>query len=193
MSWSSDYERNSMKSSRELEFVVPHDNFKEAKQFWSDRAIHPNFIIQYSVEVLELNPQHTYPDVRFLMSPKPGGAQLIAMIFPWEMIEIEPKNKFECHIDLFEKYAHPQCAKRFQQKQVCEIKSCPFKFNVFISFYNPNLVFESDLFEEKIIRLTVPVSDFHNLGYPVHFNQYIGFESKDNVRISEIKIKEFYL
>lgn len=193
VSWSSDYERNSMKSSRELEFIIPHDDSNEAKRFWSDKAIHSNFIIQYTVDVLEINPKHSYPDIRFLMSPKPGGVPLIAMIFPWENIEIDPQNKFECHIDFFKKYTHPQEATRFQQKQVCDIRGCPFQFKVFISFYYPNLVFESDLFEEKIIRLTVPISDFNNLDYPVHFNHYIGFESKDNVNISEIKIKEVFI
>ena len=193
VSWSSEYGRNSMKSNSELEFIIPQDGSKVAKKFWSAKAIHSNFIVQYKVEVFGINPLHNYPDIRFLMSPNPSKDLLIAMIFPWENIEIEPKNKFECHIDCFQKYSHPQLAERFQQKQVCDIKDCPFEFKVFISFSYPNLVFESDLFEKKITRLTVPISDFDRYGYPTHLNHYIGFESRDNVKISNIEIKEIFI
>ena len=64
---------------------------------------------------------------------------------------------------------------------------------VSVSFYYPNLVFESSLFDKKIDRLVVPMQKFNQLQFPTHFNQYIGFGSGHRISISKILIKEVFV
>ena len=60
-----------------------------------------------------------------------------------------------------------------------------------VSFCWPNLVFESGFFEDKVNRLYVSLSSLRTKGYPVHFNQYIGFESiNSRVTVENIRVKE---
>jgi len=66
---------------------------------------------------------------------------------------------------------------------------------VFISFCWPNLVFESTIFEDKVKRLLVPISQFRDMGFPVHLSQFIGFEAinDSNVTIDDIIIQEVFI
>lgn len=85
---------------------------------------------------------------------------------------------------------------RLQQVSVApkEIENLK-EFDVFISFCWPNLVFESSLFEDGVKRLVVPISQFRDMGFPVHLAQFIGFEAINNshININRIVIKEILL
>ncbi|MHB8070260.1 MAG: hypothetical protein ACYDIC_20400 [Desulfobaccales bacterium] len=185
LSWESDVKENHIKSSTEIEI------FKEGK-IWSNIGINPNFIISYHVKLNQVYVPNKNPDIRIYFSHYPNGYPLIINIFPWELSEID-NLKYECHIDYVNNLeAKPE---RIQQVSVGkkDIKNIN-EFDVFISFCWPNLVFESSFFEDKINRLMIPKNAFRNRGYPIHLQQYIGFESINSVvTINEIRIKEIFI
>jgi hypothetical protein len=185
LSWISTNARNHVKSSCELEFF-------QFGEFWSSTAIHNNFIMGYSVKIHEYDPTRN-PDLRLFFSPANGGFPRIGIIFPWELAEINPEN-YECHIDYFQDREPIVNAQRLQQVSVCnKQKAFPFEFDVFVSFYYPNLVFESSLFDNKVDRLVVPIERFKQLSFPTHFNQYIGLSSAHRISNCKIFIKEVFV
>ena len=192
VSWISTYAKNHVKSASELEFFVPPKDLHETPEFWSSVPIHNNFIIRYHVEIHEFHDNRN-PDLRLYLSPSRGGYPRIGIIFPWEISEID-NEKYECHIDVFQIEEPLEQGIRKQQIPVCKKQSIPpLGFDVFISFYYPNLVFESTLFDNEVDRLVVPLSDFDQLNYPTHFSQYIGFRSGHHISISNISIKEVFI
>lgn len=185
MSWISTNAKNHVKSACELEF------FEDGK-FWSSISVHNNFILSYHVTIHDFDDKRN-PDLRLFFSPISNGFPRIGIIFPWEHFEID-KEKYECHIDFFRVEELVEDASRLQQVPVSKKqKSAPFEFDVFVSFYYPNLVFESSLFDNDIDRLVVPISQFQYLQFPTHFNQYIGFGSAHRVSITGISIKEVFI
>lgn len=190
VSWCSDNERNHVKSSSELEIF-------DTGNIWSNVGINTNFTISYHVKIKNFDLVKN-PDLRLFISSSPKGYPRIVTIFPWEFTEID-QTKYECHIDYFKtenpginQINHP----RLQQISVApkEIKNLK-EFDVFLSFCWPNLVFESSLFEDGIKKLVVPISQFRDLGYPVHLKQFVGFEAINNshVTIDHITIKEILI
>jgi hypothetical protein len=208
-SWDSCCKDNHVKSSSDIEIFSPG-------RIWSASAVNSNFTINYRVRIHEVKQHDSNPDVRLYISTSPDGFPCIVIIFPWEYSEMDV-NKYECHIDYFhgttEGELTPQaevfspiaadnrydgrCFPHLRLQQVSvgprninQIK----KFDVFVSFYWPNLVFESTFFEEKINRLYVSLSSLRTRGYPIHISQYIGFESiNSRVTIENIRLKEVFI
>lgn len=187
VSWCSDFERNHVKSSSEVEIF-------DRGNIWSNVGINMNFTISYHVKIKNFD-KIKNPDLRLFISNSPNGYPRIVIIFPWEFTELD-KAKYECHIDYFK--AENEGADqinhlRLQQVPVAkkEVKNLE-DFDVFISFCWPNLVFESSLFEDGVKRLVVPISKFRDMGFPIHLSKFIGFEAINNshVYIDQIVIKE---
>ena len=185
VSWISTHEKNHVKSACELDFFTDG-------AFWSDTSIHNNFILSYHVKVHKFDSNRN-PDLRLFFSANPNGYPRIGIIFPWEHSEIDTE-KYECHIDLFQVNEPMEPGIRLQQIPVCIKKEKPpLEFDVFVSFYYPNLVFESSLFDKKIDRLVVSIQNFNQLQFPTHFKQYIGFSSGHRISLSKISIKEVFI
>lgn len=190
VSWSSQNEKNHVKSSSELEIFARGN-------IWSNVGINSNFTISYHVKIQD-SATVKNPDIRFFISSSPMGYPRIVTIFPWESSELD-QNKYECHIDYFkaeivgvEQNEHL----RLQQVSVAKKDFNNIKeFDVFISFCWPNLVFESSQFEDGVNRLVVPISQFRDMGFPVHLLQFIGFEAINNSHftIDKIEIKEVFI
>lgn len=186
LSWTSKVKDNHIKSSSEIEIFGPGE-------VWSASAVHSNFVINYHVTLHDVKQPGRNPDVRLYISDRQADYPRIVNIFPWEFSEID-KQKYECHIDYFPSPSG-QNHVRLQQVSVGPndinlIKS----FDVSISFCWPNLVLESTFFENKVDRLYVSLSELRNRGYPIHFAQYIGFESiNSRVTIDNIRVKEIFI
>lgn len=120
----------------------------------------------------------------------------IVIIFPWEYSEQDPL-KYECHLNYFPD-RDPDTHKRVQQVALVKkgdpaasSRETPYNFEFVVSFLWPNLVVESDVFEDDQPRVVVPVSNFQFRGYPIHLAQYIGFEAiHSDVSISDIEVKQ---
>ena len=176
-----------------------------------------SFTASYKVKVHpDTWPRNRNPDVRFCISICPEKCPYIEVIFPWEYSEIDRK-KYECHIDYFPgtgegdyslrrggatspridsgRTGGPTSHYRLQQISVAHrVVGSPVSFDVFVSFYWPNLVFESTLFEDQIDRLCVSLSSLRSKGYPIHLAQYIGFRSiNSRVTVEHITLKEVLL
>jgi hypothetical protein len=187
VSWSSENATNHIKSNSELEI------FKQGN-IWSNAAVNSSFIMSYRIKIHNISLVDN-PDIRLFLSNSPKGYPRIVIIFPWEGHDID-QNKFECHIDYFKIDDTRINELRLQQKSVGEKDNDRIKeFEVFISFCWPNLVFESTFFEDTVKRLLVPISQFRDMGYPVHLSQFIGFEAKNDchITIDNIVIKEIYI
>jgi hypothetical protein len=186
LSWISTNPRNQIKSACELDFYA-------GGEFWSSLSIHNNFIMSYHVIIHEFDEKRN-PDLRLFFSPSQNGYPRISVIFPWELSEIDSK-KYECHIDFLRVMeGRFDLAKRLQQIPVCmKHDRPPLEFDIFVSFYYPNLVFESTLFDNEIGRLVVSINQFQQLQFPTHFNQFIGFKSAHKISISAISVKEVIL
>jgi hypothetical protein len=184
LSWTSMTNRNHIKSASEIEIFGPGE-------IWSASAVNSNFVVNYHVIIDHVNQPNENPDVRFYICDKQAGYPRVISIFPWEYSQID-QQKYECHIDFFRS---AQDHDRLQQvsvgpKDINLIKN----FDVSISCCWPNLVFESTFFEDKVNRLYVSLSDLRTRGYPIHFAQYIGFESiNSRVTIENIKVKEVFI
>ena len=185
VTWDSQSKDNHIKSSSEIEIFGPGE-------VWSSSAVHSNFIISYHVRIHEVKAQDRNPDIRLYISGAPAGYPRVVNIFPWESSEIE-SDKYECHIDYFpdESGSHS----RLQQVAVGPKNLDIIRdFDVFVSFCWPNLVFESSFFEDKVNRLYVSLSSLRTRDYPVHFGQYIGFESVNSrVTVENIRVKEVFI
>lgn len=185
VSWDSQSKDNHVKSSSEIEIFGPGE-------IWSASAVNSNFIISYGIKIHEVKEQDRNPDVRLYISGAPTGYPRVVNIFPWESSEMD-QEKYECHIDYFP--AEDGLHSRLQQvsvgpKNIELIRD----FDVSVSFCWPNLVFESSFFEDKVNRLYVSLSSLRTKGYPIHFNQYIGFESKNSrVTVENIRVKEVFI
>lgn len=184
-SWISENKTNHIKSSTEIDF---HDLGK----VWSNIGFGPNITLSYHVHVNEILNSKLNPDIRLFFSDDINSYTEIMCVFPWEHSEIDI-NKYECHID-FKKNKDSEAIRIQQvtvgQKNIETIKD----FHVFVSFYWPNLVFESTFFENNVSRLLVPLSELRDKLYPIHHKQFIGFEVRNcNVTIDEIIIKEIFL
>jgi hypothetical protein len=187
VSWISTNAKNHVKSSCELGFI-------ESGEIWSSINVNRNFLLSYHVTIHEFDSKRN-PDIRLFFSPTQNGYPRISIIFPWEGSEILD-DKLECHIDFLRIKEPDENAKRLQQIPVCNIpkkNEYPKEFDVFVSLYYPNLVFESSLFDEKTDRLIIPIEEFEQLQFPIHFKQYIGFGSAHNVSISNIFLKEVFM
>lgn len=186
LSWTSMTKDNHNKSLSEIEIFGPGE-------VWSASAINSNFVISYHIIIHQVKQQNQNPDIRLYICDRQAGYPRITNIFPWEFSEIDPE-KYECHIDYF-RSSQPQDHDRLQQvsvgpKDINLIKD----FDVSISCCWPNLVFESTFFENKVNRLYVSLSELRARGYPIHFAQYIGFESKNSrVTIENIRVKEILI
>jgi len=184
LSWTSMTKDNHIKSSSEIEIFGPGE-------IWSASAVNSNFVISYHVIIDQVKQTNKNPDIRLYICDRQGDYPRIINIFPWEFSEIDPQ-KYECHIDYSRSV---QDHDRLQQvsvgpKDINLIKS----FDVSISCCWPNLVFESTFFKNKLNRLYVSLSDLRTRGYPIHFAQYIGFESiNSRVTIDNIKVKEVFI
>ena len=189
VSWDSENARNHLKSASEFEIF-------DSGGIWSNVGIKSSFMISYHVKIHDLD-SNKKPDIRLFFSSNPDGYPRIVSIFPWEYSE-NAKNKLECHIDYFQKKesgSNQENHLRLQQIPVAngDIESMK-EFDVFVSFCWPNMVFESSHFEDGIDRIYVSLSRFKEIGFPIHLDQYIGFEAKNNchVTISDIAIKQIY-
>lgn len=189
--WLSTYAINQVKSSSQLEFYVPKETLTETPEFWTTMPVHKNFIIKFDVCINNLHDDRN-PDLRFFLATKIEGYPRIGILIPWEHSEINPEM-YECHIDLFKIKEPLEPGLRKQQVTVSKKETTfPLKFHVFVSFIYPNLVVESSLF--KIVdRLIVSINEFHDLQYPTHFSQYLGFRCAHRVSISGISIKEVFI
>lgn len=185
ISWTSMTKDNHNKSLSEIEIYGPGE-------IWSASAINLNFVISYHIIIHQVK-QDQNPDIRLHICDRQVSFPRITNIFPWEFCEIDTQ-KYECHIDYF-RSNEEQDHDRLQQvsvgpKDLSRIQN----FDVSISCCWPNLVFESTFFDNKVNRLYVSLSDLRARGYPIHFAQYIGFESKNaRVTIENIKIKEIFI
>ena len=185
VSWDFQSKDNHVKSSSEIEIFSPGE-------IWSASAVNQNFIISYHIKIHEVKQQDRNPDVRLYMAASPAGYPRVVNIFPWESSEID-QEKYECHLDYFS--AEGADHWRLQQvsvgpKDINLIRN----FDVFVSFCWPNLVFESNFFEDKVNRLYISLSSLHTKGYPLHLNQYIGFESMNShVTVENIRVKEVFI
>ncbi len=184
VSWVSENAVNHIKSPTEIDFF-------DKRAVWSNLAVNSNFIITYHVKIHEFDFTQKHPDIRLYFAASPNGYPRIVNIFPWEYAALKP-DKYECHIDYFEDETGQH--QRLQQVSVGNIDIETIKeFDVSVSFYWPNLVFESSFFKD-IDRLICPISDFRNEGFPVHLSQYIGFEAINcHASIENIMIKEVFI
>lgn len=188
VSWVSQSKENHVKSVSRIEIF-------NKGPVWSNIGINNNFIVSFNVKIHNLIDavsirENRNPDIRLHLSSNPGVSPYILLIFPWELSEMD-RDKYECHIDYF--MNNPSGAHiRLQQVCVAERNIDKIKeFQVMVTFCWPNLVFESNFFEDKVERLLVPKSDLQAKGYPLHLSQYIGFESLNSrVTIDNIAIKE---
>ncbi len=187
VSWCSENKNNHIKSASEFE-IFEHGNI------WSNIGISSSFTLSYRVQIHNSD-YIKNPDIRLFFSSSLNGYPRIVIIFPWEHSEIN-MTEFECHIDYFKANNPGEFQEnhlRLQQRSVGQKSSSLIRdFNVFVSFCWPNLVFESTIFEDKVKRLLVPISQLRDLGYPIHLSQFIGFEAinNSNVTIDNIIIKE---
>lgn len=186
LSWTSMTKDNHNKSLSEIEIYGPGE-------VWSASAINSNFVISYHIIIHQVKQQNQNPDIRLYICDRQAGYPRITNIFPWEFSEIDTQ-KYECHIDYF-RSSQEQDHDRLQQVSVGPKDLNLIKhFDVSISCCWPNLVFESTFFENKVSRLYVSLSELRARGYPIHFAQYIGFESKNCcVTIENIRVKEIFI
>src|ERR1700686_1294297 len=162
--------------------VVPHATV------WSDRILQFPFTIAYQVT---LNGVTDNPDVRLVIVPGSQEYPRVVCIFPWEHSEIDP-NQAECHIDCFTSEADQI---RLQQVSVCpksKLKSANPEWSVFVTFRQPNVVFESSLFESKVERLVVSMNGLLQRGLPVTGGFRLGFGTNTRASISEVTLREIY-
>ena len=185
VSWDSQSKDNHVKSSSEIEIFSPGE-------IWCASAVNQNFVISYHIKIHEVKQPDRNPDVRLYIAASPAGYPRVVNIFPWESSEIE-QEKYECHLDYFSEEDGDHC--RLQQvsvgpKDINLIRD----FDVFVSFCWPNLVFESNFFEDKVDRLYISLSSLRTKGYPLHLNKYIGFESiNSRVTVENIRVKEVFI
>lgn len=107
---------------------------------------------------------------------------------------ISKHNTYECHIDYFWKDENlNEHHSRLQQVAVAK-KDILSSYEFFVTFCWPNIAVESTFFDIGKERLIQPLSALSEKGYPVHFNQYIGFISiNSHIAIEDISIKEVFL
>lgn len=209
LSWDSLASANHVKSSSVIEL-------NERGRVWnaSTREVNSGFVLAYRVKIHEsVSGYGKNPDVRLYLASAPETYPCLVVVFPWQHSE-RKEGKLECIITYFagtgdgsvtpqdesaygpipadSKYdgrVHPH--RRLQQVAVRASTPGPLEYEVFLSCYWPNLVFESTLFEEEVDRLYVSLSDLRARGYPTHLKWYIGFESVNSrVSITDIRVKE---
>jgi len=143
VSWDSVNALNHVQSCSE---IIINDRGK----IWSNKAINSNCIIKYSITIIES--ENKNPDVRLYFSTKANEFPQIACIFPWENSDID-KDKYECHIDYFKEKAseiNDDPDVRLQQVTVADKIFNKIKnFRVSVSFHWPNMVVESEIFENE--------------------------------------------
>jgi hypothetical protein len=197
LSWHSNNAKNHVKSPTEI--II-----QEEGDIWGHKSLGNSFMIEYHASITEVrkhpqDPRRDKPDLRLLISPDAildannERSHRIVVIFPWEISELDAQ-RYECHIDVF---PSPSEKERLQQVDVCDKspfdinRDNPLNFRFFATFCWPNLVVESDLFDQPRDRLVVPLQGFLNRGFPVYSNQYVGFASPNSrVLITKIMIKE---
>jgi hypothetical protein len=154
---------------------------------WSDRILQFPFTIAYQVSLREV-PANA--DVRLFIVPGSQEYPQIVCIFPWEQSAIDP-TQAECHIDCFASEAEQV---RLQQVSVCpkeKLIANP-EWSVFVTFRQPNVVFESSLFESKVERLVVSMNGLLQRGLPLAGGFRLGFSANTRACISEVTLREVY-
>ena len=171
---------------------------KASSQAWVTQPLNCDFVISYDASLSKGHSKN--PDLRFHISNKPYDLKInepsnfprITVIYPWEIAEDE--DKFQCHIDYFEKPEDHQKpgARLVQQSVSINNKSSQMKFSAFCTFCFPSMVFEASNFSDATQRLIVSKDFLAQRGFLMNRPVYIGFETVANTmaEISNISISE---
>ena len=181
VSWRASDGRSHIRSATEF-------SVRRGTEVWSDGPLAFPFILGYEVKLAS---RVATPDVRLHIASTSQDYPRVTCIFPWSSFEEDPKQS-ECHIDWFPA-ATGGTEVRLQQVPVCpkKVLAKTDKWTVFVTFRQPNLVFESSLFQPKVERLVVSMNQLLDRGLPLHNGLRLGFQAEHtDVSFSNITIQE---